>query len=160
MTNPTGAQPRFGTDFLFNWLSTPADDPAVALERQLALTVLQRGTQTVDVKAFGYSRTDWQLEHQGISATLTFQNFAQREGSDPRQFVAYSLNIISPATDKSKPAAGLLRAAHEQTFKYGTHVPRGTGDVVELASPDILAQLDSKLPKPLVVHAQQTLAAA
>lgn len=160
MTNSHGTKPRFGTDFLFNWLSMPADDPAVVLERQLALTVMQRGRPTNEVSAFGYSRQDWELEHHGHSAKLTFQNFAQREGSNPRQFAAYTLTVISPSAGDDKPEVTLLRSAHEQAYKYGTHTPCGSEDFVQLANSNILIQLEAELPKPLVVHKQAAPVAA
>ncbi len=160
MTNSSGVKPRFGADFLFNWLSESADNPAAAIERQLALSVFQRGKPTTEVVALGYSRQDWQLEHQGISATLTFQNFAQREGSTPRQFAAYTLSVTSPAVEQDKPAVGLLRSVNEQSFKYGTNMSCGSESTMQLGNPDVLGQLSAALPKPLIMHRQPVPAAA
>lgn len=124
MTKPTGPQPRFGTDFLFNWLSRPANSPAQALEQQLALTVLTHGRPVYETQAFRYSRNDWEIACKGRTMRLTFQNFASPTGT---QSAAYTLTV-----NNSKGT--VLRGVHERVFL--SNVP---GDLETAQSDEIHA---------------------
>jgi len=106
MTKYSGPQPRFGKDFLFNWLSAPAASPEQEMERKLALAVLTHGKPTYQTQAFRYSRNDWEVEHAGRTICLTFQNFASPTGT---QSAAYTLVV-------NNRKGNVLRGVHERTF--------------------------------------------
>lgn len=112
----SNSHPRFSNSFLAQWLEHPAGTPEGDTTRRLALAVMREGVPSRPVQAFGYSRQDWECEQNGRKVTLTFQNFARRDGTDPMQFAAYTLTLEG---NNRK-----LHVSQERGFVYGTAIEK------------------------------------
>lgn len=144
MEKTSNRSPRFGTDYLFNWLSTPVKCPRADIERRLALAVFEHGEHQGHTEAFGYSRDDWRIERGSRIATLAFQNFAQREGEWPKQFAAYTLQ----ATGRT---GTLVHGVHERGYFLGTDVLIARKDTVRTGRANVLEHVDGLLQRRSVV---------